>query len=124
MVRDQGHILLVDDEKDLILTGCLQLKRVGYQVMAFSDALAAWDHFQAHVDSVDLLLTDLTMPRMTGFELARQALACKPELPVIIWSGYLEERDRTRALAMGVREYLVKPISIIELAEAVKRNLS
>ncbi len=119
-------ILLVDDEKALAEAGQQILARLGYQVVVRlcpAEALAA---FLAEPDKVDLVITDHTMPKMTGIELAREILAVRPEMPIILCTGFSATLGMTpdKARAVGIREMIMKPIIMRDLAETVRRVLT
>jgi len=117
----EGHIMVVDDEPQLLAISQKMLTRLGYQVTAVSDPQAALEIFQAQPEAFDLLLTDLTMPQMTGLELAREVLQLRPDLPIILTTGFDEETAVRRAWELGIRDYLLKPVVLRELAKTVRR---
>lgn len=118
-----GQILVVDDEE--IITGLLQelLKGLGYQVTVSNDSRKALALIEQNPALFDLLITDMTMPHLTGLELAQRTLARKAELPVILCTGFSELINKEQAHAIGIRAYLTKPISVRELALTVHRIL-
>jgi len=117
------RILFVDDEPALADLGKQVLEALGYQVQAHGDSREAWAQFASDPEAFDLVITDLTMPGMTGAELAEKILALRPGIPVILATGYSEILTEDEALEMGVREYLLKPVSTGRLAEVVRRVL-
>ena len=122
--RGRGErILLVDDEAQICAYLGELLRRGGYAVSGFSDGEEAWREFAKAPESFDLLISDMTMPHMTGLELARKVLDLRPALPVILCTGHSVLVDREGALALGVREYLHKPVSRQEMLAAVRRAL-
>ena len=121
--RGTERILLVDDEPALADLGKQVLEALGYQVQAHGDSREAWERFAADPEAFDLVITDLTMPGMTGAELAEKILALRPHLPVILATGYSDILTEDEAMEMGVREYLLKPVSTGRLAEVVRRVL-
>jgi CheY-like chemotaxis protein len=121
-----GHgerILLVDDEPSLAMIGTKILQLLGYQVTAFTSAREALDAFIAEPGGFDLVITDLTMPGMTGIDLADALLATRGDLPILLTTGYIEDSIRDQLGLLGFREVLVKPVSAQVLAEAVRRVL-
>jgi PAS domain S-box-containing protein len=119
-----GHgerILLVDDESALVMIGTKILQRVGYSVTAFISAKEALDAFTAQPNGFDLVITDLTMPGMTGIDLADALLEVRRDIPIILCTGYIEESIREQANLLGFREILVKPMTAQILTEAVQR---
>lgn len=117
------HILLVDDEPQITEFLTVVLKRLGYSITAFTDSLLAVQYFRENSEEVDLIITDMTMPNMTGSELAREVLSIRPELPIILATGYSENFDREKALRLGIREFLAKPLKRDVLAHAIRTIL-
>ncbi len=116
-------ILFVDDEEALVRLGDMMLKSLGYQVSVFQDSREALDAFRAGPDRFDLLVTDQTMPRLTGLELARQVLQIRHDMPIVLCTGYSETATEEKATAAGIAAFLMKPLNRRELAEAVRRVL-
>lgn len=117
------RILFVDDESFQTDLGQQMLGRLGYRVTAFTrsrDALAA---FQADPTAFDLVITDMTMPELTGDALARRIMAVRPELPVILCTGYSERITEEAAAALGIRGFVMKPVVIRELALLLREIL-
>uniref|UniRef100_UPI004057883C response regulator n=1 Tax=Candidatus Electronema sp. TaxID=2698783 RepID=UPI004057883C len=117
------RILLVDDEPSIVHISDAILSTLGYHVTAEMDSVAALERFKSDPAAFDLLLTDQTMPGLTGSELAKAALQVRPDLPVILCTGYtaaLSERD---ALALGIRRYAIKPLNTAKLAALVREAL-
>ncbi len=122
-----GHgeqLLLVDDQPEMLRTNRRELERLGYQVTAFADSIEALARFGESPGAFALLLTDLNMPGMNGVELTRAVLKLRPDLPVILTSGFITEDLRLAALAAGVREVLRKPALLQELGDAIANQLS
>ncbi len=115
------HILFVDDEESIVRIAKLMLERLGYRVTTRTRSIDALNTFKADPGAYDLLITDIAMPKMTGDRLAREALDIRPELPVIVCTGY---GKRSRQIQEpGVRGTLIKPITRSELAGMVRRVL-
>jgi signal transduction histidine kinase/ActR/RegA family two-component response regulator len=121
--RGAESILLVDDEIYLAELGKDMLEQMGYQVDARSSSVEALAALHTGQGRYDLLITDMTMPDLTGDELAVRALKLCPDLPVIICTGYSERIDKERAAAIGARELLLKPLSLNRLATTVRQVL-
>ncbi|MCI5124660.1 MAG: response regulator, partial [Candidatus Electrothrix sp. AR5] len=117
------RVLVVDDDQELVLVNQRILETLGYQAMAYTDSSEALAAFQQQPDSVDLVLTDMTMPKMTGDELTRRVLALRPDLPVIICTGFSELIDEEKARELGARALIMKPLTKKELACAVRQVL-
>jgi len=123
MPRGRGRILVVDDEEPIASLAGEMLASLGYEVtVRFSghDALGA---FRAHPDRFDLVVTDMTMPGMTGAVLAREMLKVRPGLPIVLTTGFSERIDEQVAKNLGIREFLMKPVSLADLARSVKAQL-
>jgi CheY-like chemotaxis protein len=117
------HILFVDDEEMLVELGELVAEDLGYRVTACTSSVDALRKFEDDPASFDLVLTDQTMPHLTGFELAGKMLAIRPDIPIILTTGYSEVVNELQARAIGIREYLMKPITPENLAEAIRHVL-
>jgi len=117
------HILLVDDEGPIIQIGQEYLQRLGYQVTASTSSAKAWLDFRAHPEDFDLVITDLTMPELTGIELAEAMLRLRPDIPIILTSGYSETNIMEKAKEMGIRKCLMKPLVLRHLGWTVRRAL-
>ena len=120
-----GHerILLVDDEEALLKIEKAMLSQLGYTVDAKKDSLEALDTFREQPALFDAVITDQTMPRMTGETLAREVLSLRSEIPVILCTGFSELISEEKAKAMGIREYMIKPLVMSELARTLRRVL-
>jgi CheY-like chemotaxis protein len=117
------RILLVDDEPGVVEMASTMLTNLGYRVRAFAGARLALDAFLAAPEDFDLAITDQTMPQMTGAELARALLVLRPELPVILCSGFAGDLTPEEMEALGVRRFLAKPIERQDLAQSVRAAL-
>lgn len=118
------RILFVDDEKMLVDIGQQALQRLGYDVVSRTSPIEALELFKAKPDFFDLVITDKTMPGMTGDALAKELLSIKPNLPVIICTGYSQTMDQERAKQLGIKAFVMKPILINEIAAAVRKVLN
>jgi CheY-like chemotaxis protein len=117
-------VLLVDDEEMIVnVTGQI-LERFGYTVVARTNSLDALEEFQEKPDEFDLVITDQVMPNMTGTELAREILAIRKNLPVILCSGFPEKICREELASIGIKHFIMKPISRQELASIVHEILN
>ncbi|HEX8964488.1 MAG TPA: PAS domain S-box protein [Rhodocyclaceae bacterium] len=121
--RVAGRVLLVDDEPDILEFMATLLEGIGCQVAAFSSSTEAWRLFQRAPQDVDLVITDQIMPDMTGAELARAMLALRPELPVVLSTGYSTAMDESAARELGIRRLLRKPVPSRVLCDMVAQYL-
>jgi PAS domain S-box-containing protein len=120
--RDRTEtVLYVDDEEPLVELVTRTLKRLGYQVTGQSDPLVALEMFRANPKAFDVVVTDLAMPRLSGFELCKEILAIRPGFPIVMTSGYLRPEDQERALTMGLRDLILKPDTIDQLGYTLDR---
>jgi CheY-like chemotaxis protein/anti-sigma regulatory factor (Ser/Thr protein kinase) len=122
--RGNGEtIMIVDDERALVALAEDTLAGLGYEPVGFDASLVALQAFRAEPERFDVVLTDETMPDLTGTELAREIRRLRPEIPIILMSGYSGPQLSERAQATGVREVLRKPLVRRDLAEPVARAL-
>ncbi|MCI5146837.1 MAG: response regulator [Candidatus Electrothrix sp. AR3] len=117
------HILVVDDDMNFAQMNKKILESLGYEVSALTDSIAAFNRFQRTPEAFDLVLTDMTMPQMTGDELSRQMLALRSDLPVILCTGFSELIDEKRAADIGIYNLVMKPFTKRELAKTVRAAL-
>ncbi|MGA2053234.1 MAG: PAS domain S-box protein [Opitutales bacterium] len=118
------RILYVDDEEILAQMGKKTLERLGYVVEAQTNVIAALAAVRAQPQAYDLVVTDQTMPEMTGTDLAKQLLQIRPDLPIILTTGYSANLTAERVHSLGIRELLMKPHTLQSLALAVQRALA
>ncbi|MDO9264269.1 MAG: response regulator, partial [Desulfosalsimonadaceae bacterium] len=117
------RILFVDDEKSIMDLGRQVLEQLGYQVEALTSSVKALELFKAGPETFDLIITDMTMPKMTGAKLAQEILAVRPDMPMILCTGFSESINEEKALRIGFKEYIMKPISIDQIARSIRRAL-
>ncbi|MEW6427578.1 MAG: DUF3365 domain-containing protein [Thermodesulfobacteriota bacterium] len=117
------RILAVDDEAEVVALEKVVLEGLGYRVTTRTGSQEALALFREDPQGFDLVLTDMTMPAITGMELAREILAVRPEMPIILCTGFSELIDREKAKGMGIRGYLMKPVRRRDLARMVRAVL-
>jgi PAS domain S-box-containing protein len=122
--RGHERILLVDDEASVAQMGHRLLTHLGYVVVAYTSSREALDAFRAAPHRFDLLITDHTMPEMTGEALARAVRQLRPDLPLILCTGFSETMTAEHARALGIDAYLMKPWEIGVLAQTLRRVLT
>jgi PAS domain S-box-containing protein len=116
-VRGNGQrVLFVDDEEAVARLATLALTRLGYQVTAFSDAAAALRHFRRDPHAFDAVVTDLSMPGLSGFDYAQKILELRPEVPVVLASGNVRPEDEVTAKRIGIRAVVGKPAALDQIA--------
>ncbi len=123
-VKGKRRILFVDDEEALVEVGKQMLERLGYEVVAEKDSVRALKQFQRDPGMFDLVITDQTMPNMTGIELAKRMMSIKKDIPIILCTGFSEVISSESAKAMGIREFVMKPIIKNEMAETIRRVIA
>jgi PAS domain S-box-containing protein len=123
LIGGSERILFVDDEKMIVDIGQQALQRLGYDVVSRTSPIEALELFKAKPDFFDLVITDKTMPGMTGDALAKELMNVRPNVPVIICTGYSQAVDNERARKIGIKAFVMKPILINELASAVRKVL-
>jgi CheY-like chemotaxis protein/two-component sensor histidine kinase len=117
------RILLIDDEEIQVRTVQHMLERLGYRVMAKTRAPEALETFRTQPDAFDLVITDQTMPELTGVNLAREVFRVRPDMPVILYTGYSETLDEEEVRSIGIRDFALKPLTVRDLAERIRRAL-
>jgi PAS domain S-box-containing protein len=117
-VRAQGeHVLYVDDEEALVFLATRMLRRMGYRVTGHSSSLRALEDFRARAAEFDAVVTDISMPGLSGQELARELLRVRPDLPVVMTSGFIRPEDTALAEELGVKALIPKPNTVEDFAQ-------
>ena len=117
------HILFVDDEESLINMGKQSLISLGYNVTTRINSIEALELFKTQPDTFDLVITDLTMPNMTGDELAKKLMAIRPDIPVILCTGFSTRITEEKAKNMGIKAFILKPLIRKDIAETIRKVL-
>ena len=121
--RGRETVLVVDDDEELAFLLKRMLRRAGYRVSVFTESKKALDHYRASRGNYDIVVSDMTMPGMTGMALTREIKAMTPGIPVILCTGYNDRRARQAAETIGVRTFLMKPVEMHTLLTAVRQEL-
>jgi CheY-like chemotaxis protein len=116
-----GKILLVDDEEALAEITGEMLKMEGYQIHVQTDSTGALEVFKSNPDEYDLVITDHTMPIMTGVELAKELMRIRPGIPIILVTGYNQKITEASVLDAGIREFMYKPFDRKNLINTIGR---
>ena len=116
-------VLLVDDEELLLDMGVQMLGSLGYRVTALRSPLEALELFKKDPAAFDLVITDQTMPQLTGYELAQRLMQARPDIPLILCTGYSDTVTEESALSLGIRAFIIKPLNRLVLAETIRRVL-
>ena len=117
-------ILFVDDEEVMVETTKGMLENLGYKVVARTSSIETLEVFRNYPEGFDLVITDMTMPKMTGDELARELLKIRPDMPIILCTGFSEKIDEEKAKEIGIREFVMKPIVTREIAKTIRKVLA
>jgi CheY-like chemotaxis protein len=120
---DGQTVMIVDDEKALVALAEEMLAELGYEPFGFTSSVVALDAFREAPQRFDIVLTDQTMPELIGTDLAREISLLRPDIPIVLMSGYSGAPVNERARAAGVRETLHKPLQRKDIAECLGRIL-
>jgi len=121
--RGSETIMVVEDEPDILESTMELLKDSGYRVEGYTDGKKALTAFCQTPGEIDLVMTDMTMPGMTGEALAKELLQRRPDLPVVMCTGYNENMSETKALGMGIRRFIEKPVVNQSIADIIRSVL-
>ena len=121
--KGNERILFVDDEEGLGNLGTRMLGHLGYEVITKTSSMEALDLFRTRHDRFDLVITDLTMPFMTGDKLSEELMKIRPDIPIILCTGYGERLSEDKIRKLGIKALLIKPIELEELSGTVRRAL-
>ena len=114
------RLLLVEDEPAVLKMAAKMLASLGYQVQPMDDGPSALELFNRSPEQFDAIITDHTMPGMSGFQLAKKAMEIRPDIPVILCTGYSETVTPEKAREAGIRDMLLKPYTRGEAAETLQ----
>lgn len=113
------RILYVDDDDAIVMLIDKMLTGLGYSVKGFDDSRAAAQFIQAEPNEFDIVVTDLSMPQVGGFDIARIVKSVRPSVPIIVTSGYVRDQDRDQAAQLGIGHLILKPNTIDELGKVL-----
>jgi PAS domain S-box-containing protein len=117
------HIVFVDDEEFIVDIAQQMLEMLGYRVVGKTDSREAFAYFKEHAGEIDLVITDFTMPHMTGIDLAREIRKIRPELPILLCTGYNTGFSEAELKEAGINAFILKPVVRKELAKVVRKVL-
>ncbi len=123
LFRGTGRVLFVDDEKSTVLISTEILESLGYRVTGKTDSQEALSLFREKPDEFDVVITDMTMPKITGIKLAGEMIGIRPDIPVILCTGFSEGIDEETVKRKGIREFLMKPVAPVKIARAIHNIL-
>ena len=118
------HILFIDDEQALVDLGKQMLELLGYEVITRTSSIEALELFQAQPNKFDLVITDMTMPNMTGEKLAKELMRIRPNIPIILCTGFSEQITEKESKEIGIREFAMKPLVMRDLAKSIRKVLT
>lgn len=118
------RILLVDDEEMLAVLGGRMLEQLGYTVSVERNSVEALARFKANPGAFDVVITDQSMPEMSGVELAQALLKIRPDIPIILCTGYSKKITEKEAMALGIKKFMTKPFDSKQLAQCVRDALA
>jgi PAS domain S-box-containing protein len=117
------RILFVDDEKTIADLGKRMIEILGYKVDIRTSSIEALNAFKAKSEKYDLVITDMTMPNMTGEKLSKELMRIRPDVPIILCSGFSEMITENRAREIGIKGYIMKPFVMHEIAKTIRQAL-
>ena len=120
MKRGNERILLVDDERPIISMEEQMLSKMGYQVTSRTNSLEALEAFKARPDQFDLVITDMTMPKLPGDRFAKELLKIRPDIPIIVCTGFSENISENKAKKIGIKGLLLKPVVMSALSDKIR----
>ena len=123
IARGSECILFVDDQPEIVAMGAQMLSGLGYRVVPATGGPEALKLFELNPQQFDLIISDQVMPELTGLELAKKAMAMRPEIPVILCTGFSETLSPDKVKVSGVRELLMKPVARRTMAESVRQAI-
>ena len=123
LLTGNERVLVVDDEKDMVNTLSKMLNKLGYQVVVKTNSQEALKVFEAESDRFDLVITDQTMPKITGMELAKIFMQIRSDIPIILCTGFSERVNEESAKAMGISEFVMKPVVMRDIAKTIRQVL-
>lgn len=117
------RILIVDDEDMLIRLQKDMLERLGYKVTSFTSSFDALELFRTSPDKFDIVITDMTMPSMSGDKIALELIKIRPDIPILLYTGFSTIMSEEKALSMGIKGFLMKPVTVSQLDKKIREVL-
>ena len=118
-----SEFYLVDDEIPVVETCKSILEKLGYQVTGYTNPQQAFEEFVARREDFDMVITDMSMPHLTGEELSKRLMRIRPDIPILLCTGYSDRIDAANAYAMGIKKFLIKPLEMANLARTIREVL-
>jgi CheY-like chemotaxis protein len=113
------QLMIVDDEKEIVLMEKQFLERLGYQVSAYTDSTKALEAFRLTPDKFDLIITDMAMPRIPGDKLSAELIKIRPDIPILICTGFSDYISEKKAASLGIKGFLMKPVVTRDLSDKI-----
>jgi two-component system cell cycle sensor histidine kinase/response regulator CckA len=121
--KPREHILIIDDEKRMVQNGREVLENLGYRVTSHTSSREALEMVRRQPKKFDLVITDFIMPQMNGIELAQELSQLRPDMPIILYTAISKAVSAEKAKLLGIKDYLLKPVTAGELGRAIRRVL-
>jgi DNA-binding response OmpR family regulator/anti-sigma regulatory factor (Ser/Thr protein kinase) len=118
--RGDEKVLIVDDEEMIVDILTQLLSQLGYQTVSMTDSSKALEAFRIHPDAYDLVISDMTMPKLTGIQLAQKMRKIRPDIPIIICSGYSEQISIEKSKKYGIQAFIMKPVIMNDMAKTIR----
>ena len=112
--------MFIDDEPELVALGRDMLEHLGYQVVTKNNGMDALKEFREKPNHFDVVVTDMTMPKMTGERLSQEIISIRSDIPIILCTGFSEQITEQKAKAIGIKAFLMKPLTLNRLAKTVR----
>lgn len=122
--RGNERILLVDDDPSIVNMLWQMLERLGYKISGMTDSNAALERFKKDPDNFDLVITDMSMPQMSGDRLAAELMKIRKDIPILLCTGHSDALDEKKARGIGIKGFAMKPLDKGKLARAVRKILN
>jgi PleD family two-component response regulator len=116
--------LIIDDDEKIAKINKRMLEELGYHATALTKSEEALNSFQQTPESIDLVITDMTMPHMTGAELTKKLLAIRPDIPIIMCTGFSDQINKDEAIRIGISDFIMKPVNKMTLALSARKALN
>jgi CheY-like chemotaxis protein len=117
------NILLIDDEVEIVRMEKHMLERLGYHVTSHTSSIEALEAFRRAPDKFDLVITDMAMPNMSGEKLAVELIGIRPDIPILLCTGFSETLSEETAASLGIRGFLLKPVVMRDLSQKIREVL-
>ncbi len=123
LLKGNEHVLLVDDQREVLEIERQMIQELGYRVTTRTSSLEALERFRASPDQFDIVITDMTMPSMTGDQFALEAIKIRDDIPILLCTGFSEQMSKAKAESIGFKGFLMKPIIMKDLSEMIRKAL-